>query len=33
MLPLRHMEPLLRTLMEFDRLAKRDGAAAVAASR
>jgi 2-dehydro-3-deoxyphosphooctonate aldolase (KDO 8-P synthase) len=33
MLPLRDMEPLLRTLMEFDRLAKRDGAAAVAAPR
>jgi 2-dehydro-3-deoxyphosphooctonate aldolase (KDO 8-P synthase) len=33
MLPLCDMEPLLRTLMEFDRLAKRDGAAAVAAPR
>ena len=28
MLPLRDMEALLRTLVEFDRLAKRDGAAA-----
>jgi 2-dehydro-3-deoxyphosphooctonate aldolase (KDO 8-P synthase) len=28
MLPLREMEALLRTLVEFDRLAKRDGAAA-----
>jgi 2-dehydro-3-deoxyphosphooctonate aldolase (KDO 8-P synthase) len=33
MLPLRNMEPLLRSLMEFDRLAKRDGAAAAAAPR
>jgi 2-dehydro-3-deoxyphosphooctonate aldolase (KDO 8-P synthase) len=30
MLPLKDMEPLLRTLMEFDRLAKRDGAPAAA---
>jgi 2-dehydro-3-deoxyphosphooctonate aldolase (KDO 8-P synthase) len=33
MLPLRDMEHLLHTLMEFDRLAKRDGAAAATAAR
>jgi 2-dehydro-3-deoxyphosphooctonate aldolase (KDO 8-P synthase) len=33
MLPLRAMEGLLRTLLEFDRLAKRDGAAASPAPR